>query len=55
MQSLLREQEKFERAWNDGMQQGGKSKAIEIAKKMVEAKLPIETILKTTGLSIQDI
>ena len=39
----------------EGLKQGKKEKIIEIAKKMLEEKIPIETISKITNLSKEDI
>ena len=38
-----------------GMQKGAKQKQIEIAKKMLENKMDIETIIKITGLTKEEI
>ena len=38
-----------------GMQKGAKQKQIEIAKKMLEDKMDIETIIKITGLTKEEI
>ena len=40
---------------SEGLKQGKKEKIIEIAKKMLEEKIPIETISKITNLSKEDI
>ena len=39
----------------EGMRKGEKNKAIEIARKMKEEKINIETIIRTTGLTIEEI
>jgi len=59
MQSLLREQEKFECAWNDGMQQGiqqgVEQRNLEIAKKMILRGDDIADITELSGLSKEEI
>ena len=40
---------------SEGLKQGKKEKIIEIAKKMLEEKIPLETISKITNLSKEDI
>lgn len=41
--------------YEEGKEQGQKEKAIEVAKKMLEEKMSIETIIKITGLTEEDI
>ena len=38
-----------------GLVKGKKDKAIEIAKNLLEMKMPFETIMKATGLSMEEI
>ncbi len=40
---------------NLGIQKGAKQKQIEIAKKMLENKIDIDTIIKLTGLAREEI
>ena len=42
-------------AYEDGLEQGSQQKAIETAKNMLKDNLDIQTILKYTGLSIEEI
>ena len=48
-----------EKGYNEGheqgIEQGIKQNNIDVAKKMLEEKLPLETISKITGLSIKEI
>ena len=39
----------------NGIEEGAKEKQIEIAKKMIEENMPIETIVKITGLTEEEI
>ena len=39
----------------EGLIKGERNKAIEIAKNLLEMKMPFETIMKTTGLSMEEI
>ena len=43
------------RVKNLGIQKGAKQKQIEIAKKMLENKIDIDTIIKLTGLAREEI
>ena len=45
----------IEEAKQNGIKQGSINKSIEIAKKMFEEKIPIETIMKITSLSKEEI
>ena len=45
----------IEEAKQNGIKQGSINKSIEIAKKMLEEKIPIETIMKITSLSKEEI
>ena len=44
-----------EKGYNEGHEQGIKQNNIDVAKKMLEEKLPLETISKITGLSNEEI
>ena len=45
----------LEEAKQNGIKQGSINKSIEIAKKMFEEKIPVETIMKITSLSKEEI
>ena len=51
----VQREEAFEKGVNKGLQQGEYQKAIETAKNMLKDNLDIQTILKYTGLSIEEI
>ena len=40
---------------SDGISQGEHQKAIETAKNLLAEKIPIEIIVKTTGLSVEEV
>ena len=44
-----------EKGYNEGHEQGIKQNNIDVAKKMLEEKLPLETISKITGLSTEEV
>lgn len=48
------------REWKDeareeGLAEGAKNKTIETARKMIENKIPIDLIVKCTGLSLEEV
>ena len=45
----------LDNAEEKGIAKGKKNKAIEIAKNLLEMKMPFETIMKATGLSMEEI
>mgnify|MGYP002517189910 CR=1 FL=1 len=51
----VQREEAFEKGVNKGFSQGSQQKAIETAKNMLKDNLDIQTILKYTGLSIEEI
>jgi hypothetical protein len=46
---------KKRKVYEDGMEQGSKEEKISMAKKMIEDKVKIETIIKYTGLTKEEI
>ena len=51
----VQRQEAYEDGMEQGISQGSQQKAIETAKNMLKDNLDIQTILKYTGLSIEEI
>jgi predicted transposase/invertase (TIGR01784 family) len=51
----LAKQKKFEEGMKEGMEKGKKEREIEIAKSLLLAKVDMKTIVKSTGLSIEEI
>ena len=51
MQSLLRDQDKFEK----GREEGEEAKAIKVAKKMISKGIPIEEIVEITELRVEEV
>ena len=51
----VQRQEAYEDGMEQGFSQGSQQKAIETAKNMLKDNLDIQTILKYTGLSIEEI
>ncbi len=51
----VQREEAFEKGVNKGLQQGSQQAKIETAKNMLKDNLDIQTILKYTGLSIEEI
>ena len=51
----LHDRDNFRRGLKEGISQGSQQKAIETAKNMLKDNLDIQTILKYTGLSIEEI
>ena len=45
----------YEHGVKEGLEQGSKEQSIKIAKKMLEEKLDIDVIIKTTGLTKEEI
>ena len=44
-----------EKGYNEGHEKGIEQNNIDVAKKMLKEKLPLETISKITGLSVKEI
>ena len=51
----VQRQEAYEDGMEQGIQQGSQQKAIETAKNMLKDNLDIQTIIKYTGLSLNEI
>ena len=51
----LAEQDAEKRGYNAGVIQGAEQKAIETAKKLLLESLPIDLVVRTTGLSLETV
>ena len=49
------EQRGYKEGISDGISQGEHQKAIETAKNLLAEKIPIEIIVRTTGLSVEEV